>query len=377
MRLCLDYSSALAHGAGVSRYVRELAIALLDFLPADNICLFHNRQHLDRLPTTLRMLRRAEVRVGNKLWRLLLMSGATRHVAHALGDFRPDIFHGPDCVIPEMACPSVVSILDLTVLSHPQFHSAFNRLYQRFALPVMARRARRIVTISKASAQEIQTRLNIRPDKITTIYPGIDHARFKPLDRARARYQVKEAFGITGPFALAVGTREPRKNLANLIRAFLSIRADVLPELVLVGAPGWGEVLPRELQELTEFKSRIRILGYVSDDALPELYASAAVYVYPSWAEGFGFPIVEAMACGTPVVTSNVSSMPEVASDACLLAPPSDIHALATQIQKPVEDEALRRFLGERGIARARQFTWRAAARQTLDVYRDASTLSV
>ena len=247
MKLCIDISSALAHGSGVSRYVRELSLALLDQLEAEQIHLFHNTQSLARLPNRLSHLSRSSVPLNNKLWRLLLLTGARRQVERTLDGRVFDVFHGPDCLIPNVRTARVITIHDVSGLSHPQFHTRYNRMYLRLALPIMVQRAAKIIVDSESTRSEAARLLPGSEGKITVIYPGIDHLRFHRFDHDAARAQIRAELGIDQPFVLAVGTLEPRKNLLTLIRAFLAVPPDIAPLLVLTGAKGWGEQLPGEI----------------------------------------------------------------------------------------------------------------------------------
>jgi glycosyltransferase involved in cell wall biosynthesis len=372
MNISIDFSSALAHASGVSRYVRELTTAIAAAHTSGGLSLVHNRQPMDRLPLALAQLPRRTIDLSNKAWRLLLLFGARRVTERALNGLSVDIFHGPDCLLPSLQQPGVITIHDLTVLSHPQFHAVFNRLYQRLALPIMVRRARRVIADSSATRDEIIKRLDVDATKIDVIPLAIDRGRFRHIDQTIARQKVRDAIGVNERYVLGVGTLEPRKNLLTLVNAFLSLPAEHFPRLVLAGARGWGAQLPESLIASREFQSRVTLAGFMSDDLLPNLYAGADIFVYPSWAEGFGFPILEAMACGTPVITSDVSSMPEVAGGAALLFPPSRADALASAMMRITTDDQLRSALIHSGYDRAAQFSWQNTARATLDTYRAA-----
>jgi glycosyltransferase involved in cell wall biosynthesis len=236
----------------------------------------------------------------------------------------------------------------------------------------MLNRATRIIADSLSTQSDILRLLPVSTDKVHVIYPGIDHAKFRKIAVTDAEAAVRSHLGIDKPYILAVGTLEPRKNLQTLVRAVMSIPETVAPLLLLTGALGWGDALSSQFFKSREVQARVRLAGYMPDELLPALYAAARAYVYPSWYEGFGFPILEAMACGTPVITSNVSSMPEVAANAALLCNPGSVEQFAQAITNVLTDEALRTSLTHSGLARARCFTWDTTARETIEVYQQA-----
>jgi glycosyltransferase involved in cell wall biosynthesis len=372
MKVCIDYSSALAHGSGVSRYVRNLTSALRDNLGPDSLHLFHNMQSLERLPQALTTVGRSELPLSNKLWRLLLLAGAKTQVNRVLRNVKFDVYHGPDCLTPALAQPSVITVHDLTPLSHPQFHTRFSRTYLKLAMPLMAHRASHIIADSKSTKAEITRRLRVNPDNVHVIYPGVDHALFRRVNREGAKQRVQTQLGIHQPYVFALGTLEPRKNLATLIHAFLALPKEIAPLLVLTGSKGWGNFLPPEMRASEELQTRVKFTGFVPDALLPDLYAASEVFVYPSWFEGFGFPIAEAMACGTPVITSDTSSMPEVAGGAALLFAPSDTVQLTNRLHDVLTQPERRARMVEEGFQRCKVFTWRATAAQTINVYNKA-----
>ncbi|MGH7787018.1 MAG: glycosyltransferase family 4 protein, partial [Candidatus Binatia bacterium] len=204
---------------------------------------------------------------------------------------------------------------------------------------------------------------------LRVVYPGCAEF-FQPLD-ATAASAVLARLGLAPGYIMHLGTREPRKNLPRLVRAYARLGA-AAPPLVLAGATGWGvDELPALLDGLG-LRARVHLLGSVSTADLPALYSGAALFAYPSLYEGFGLPVLEAMACGTPVVSANVASLPEVAGDAALLVDPHDETALADAIGRVLREPALHADLRARGLARARTFTWQRCAAQTMAVYEEA-----
>jgi glycosyltransferase involved in cell wall biosynthesis len=371
LTVCIDYSSAIAHTAGVSRYVRELVDALTGLPDEIMVALLHNTPGA-ALPSTPLKAPHIALPYGIKGWRAAMLAGGRTFGNQLSRAAHFDVFHGPDSIVPALPSPAVMTIHDLTVLSHPHFHTRLNRLFMQLALPVMAKRARVIIADSHSTRAQIISRLHAAPDKVEVIYPGINHARFYAVPAQQARLQVAQRLGIAAPYVLALGTLEPRKNLISLLRAFVQIAPTTECDLVLAGPKGWGDTAVAQAIQSAGLSGRVHLPGFVPDDLLASLYAGAQAFAYPSWFEGFGFPILEAMACGSPVVCSNTSSLPELAADAALTAAPADVDALAALLSKLLQNPALRQTLIERGAKRVAQFTWLRTARETINVYRRA-----
>jgi len=284
-----------------------------------------------------------------------------------------DLFHATNYAAPHSrATPLVLTVHDLALLRFPALGThALRRLVRRAGAD--AGRARRVIADSEATARDLYELLGVAPASVRVVYPGCDARFFVPVDPV-AGERVRERHGVAPPYVLHVGTLEPRKNLGRLVRAFAAARsAHHFPHrLVLCGPLGWGSGELRRLLDAPALADAVRWVGAVSRDDLPALYAGAALFAYPSLYEGFGLPPLEAMACGTPVLTSRVSSLPEVVGDAAVLIDPHDEAALASAIAQVLAGAELRADLAARGRARARQFTWERCARETLTVYREA-----
>ncbi|MBK9707206.1 MAG: glycosyltransferase family 4 protein [Acidobacteria bacterium] len=281
-----------------------------------------------------------------------------------------DVFHGTNYCVPVFApCPTVVTIHDLSLLAHSGTHETDNVIRGRRRMPIMARRARKIIAPSEWTKREIIEFLGIKPGKIQVIHEG---AREKMLPLPESNCQsVLERFGIKKPYLLFVGTIEPRKNLTTLIRAYDTLLRETehRPQLVLCGGRGWldGEVF--SLVEKLKLQEQVLFTGYVEDSDLPALYSSAEAFIYPSLYEGFGLPPLEAMACGTPVITSNSSSLPEVVGKAGLMHDPEDHLALTRSIVEILSDKDSREHFIRAGLEQASRFSWDRAARETQAVY--------
>ncbi|MCS6842649.1 MAG: glycosyltransferase family 4 protein [Roseiflexus sp.] len=293
---------------------------------------------------------------------------------------RADVYHGVLNVIP-LACPvpSVVTIHDLSAFLFPQTFRRVNRIYTRWAIRVAARRARYLLAVSEFTKREIVRWLHVSPERIV-VTPNAADARFAPPDPATLETFRRRA-GLPERFVLFLGTLEPRKNLTTLLEAYARIARDVDAPLIIGGAKGWlyEPILARA--EQLGLGDRLRFVGYIDQEDQALWYAAATIFVFPSLYEGFGMPPLEAMACGTPVIVSNSSSLPEVvgATDgsadqaAALIVPPTDAEALAAAMLRLLSDAELRAELRARGLARARCFSWRTTAERTLDVYQAAA----
>jgi glycosyltransferase involved in cell wall biosynthesis len=262
---------------------------------------------------------------------------------------------------------NVITVCDMTPLLFPGSHGRMNVWHHRFVLPVILRRADRVITISDCSKRDIVRLCGIPEEKVVVTPLAADPA-FRPDPEGTAGSAVT---GLPRPYILNVGTLEPRKNLEGLLRAFGAAKREGLPHtLVVTGARGWGRSRLAAIVEELRLEESVVFTGFVDDHDLPHLYAGADFFVYPSLYEGFGLPPLEAMACGTPVITSNVSSLPEVTGEAALLVDPRSVTDLAAAMVRLAGDASLRETLRERGLARARLFSWERTAAETLTVYR-------
>jgi glycosyltransferase involved in cell wall biosynthesis len=294
----------------------------------------------------------------------------------------------PSHVLPLVHPPhSVVTVHDLGFQYYPEAHTLFQNLYLRWSTRYNARAATRIVADSEATRRDLLRTYAIPADRIVVAYPGRDESLApvkdpQTLDAVRARY------GLSKRYVLYVGTLHPRKNLVRLVWAFGALlgtmsltsehRADGRLEregdlqLVLAGQKGWlYEEIFGEVRKLG-LEDRVVFTGYMPEADLPSVLSGALAFAFPSLYEGFGLPVLEAMACGTPVICSNVSSLPEVGGDAALLIDPLDVDALAGAMYKVITDEALRDKLIEQGMEQIRRFSWRQCASQVLEVLEDA-----
>lgn len=306
-----------------------------------------------------------------RLWTHVRLSlELTRH--------QPDVLFVPSHVLPLMCpVPAIVTVHDLGYLAYPETHGRFECWYLDWTTRRHARVAAHLLADSEATRRDLIQHYGADPDRITVVYPGLDPA-FRPTNDPNQLAAVRSRYDIHSDYVIHVGTLQPRKNLHRLLDAFERIDNSQLIidnsqlQLVLAGKPGWlaGDLVARA----TAMPNRVRLLGHVDQPDLPALISGARALAMPSLYEGFGLPVLEAMACGTPVVASNVSSLPEVAGDAALLVDPHDTDALAEALARSLTDEDLHAELRRRGLQRAQQFTWHRAAQQTLAVLENAAT---
>jgi glycosyltransferase involved in cell wall biosynthesis len=287
-----------------------------------------------------------------------------------------DVLHVQYLIPPVCPCRVVTAIHDVSFAIMPETFPLKDRVLLNLLIPFSASSASKVITLSESSRRDLMERFGVAPDKIAVTPCGVDET-FQRVEEAQRIADVLQRYGIALPFVLSVGLLQPRKNLSRVVEAFalLRERRPELPHrLAIVGRIGWGvEPLQQRVREL-QLESVVPFAGYVADEDLPALYSAADLFVYPSLYEGFGIPPLEAMACGTPVVTSNVSSLPEVVGDAALSVNPLDVEAMASAMEKVLTDAALRQTLSERGLERARAFTWERMARLTIEVYQEVSS---
>lgn len=279
-----------------------------------------------------------------------------------------DLMHYPANFGPIHAAGGlVVTVHDLSFMRHPEWFRADRAAYYRFAARRTARVARRLIADSQATARDIEEFLGFPSGRIDVIPLGVGTA-FRPAAKAACR-MVREKYRLPADFFLYVGTMEPRKNLPRLIRAWSRIAGEISQDLVIAGRHGWKTDALQKALTRSAYATRIHLPGFIAAEDLPALLTAAQVFVWPSLLEGFGLPPLEAMACGTPVLTSSTSSLPEVTGDAALLVDPDDEDALADALRALAGDKAIRDGFRAKGLVRAAQFTWKRTARMTIETY--------
>jgi glycosyltransferase involved in cell wall biosynthesis len=283
---------------------------------------------------------------------------------------RFDVFHAQYSLPPFLRGHSVLTVFDLVYERFPQFFRRKIRTQMKFMIRQSCQRADHIITISESSKRDLVEIYRADPKRITVTYPGaMDSCR--PMDLEQAWNRLREAYNLETPYILYVGNLEPRKNLSRLLEAFGELRRRELirHKLVIVGQKDWlyNEVF--ETIRTHSLEDDVVLTGYIPADDLPVFYNAASVVVYPSIFEGFGLPVVEAMACGTPVITSTGSSLEEIAKDAAILVDPYSVSSISAAVEKVVNNVDLQQRLRQAGLARAAQFSYRTMAEQTRAVY--------
>jgi glycosyltransferase involved in cell wall biosynthesis len=283
---------------------------------------------------------------------------------------KPQICHFTNSIAPlSLSCPFAVTLYDMSLFLFPKLQPRKSLWLVRSILPAVARKAAAVITVSHSAKQDIIQVLNLPPEKVHVVHGAAAEA-FHRIDDSEVLESVRRKYSIDGPFILAVSTLEPRKNLSRLVAAFCNLRRRGRHEqLVLVGQFGWrfGPLL-RQI-EASGYRDAIRLLNYVPSKDLPAIYNLARAVALPSLYEGFGLPIVEAMACGIPVLTSRRSAMAEVGEGAALLVDPLQKEGIEEGLYRLLTDESLREELSAAGLKRALRFSWDRAAEDTLAVY--------
>jgi glycosyltransferase involved in cell wall biosynthesis len=293
------------------------------------------------------------------LWHFAGLSGSLAKATQ-----NADILHTPILIVPpKKRAPLVVTVFDLTFVSFPQHHLRSTRVLLGSGLRRAVQTADLFLAISENTKRDLVRLTGVAPERVCVTPLAAD-----PLFRPSCDTGVPARLGIDRPYALYVGTLEPRKNVTALLQAFAQLE-DKETLLVLAGAKGWMYEQIFSLVTQLGLESRVKMLGYVENDDLPALYTEAQVFVYPSLFEGFGLPVLEAMQCGTPVITTNVSSLPEVAGEAAILVSPDDTAGLTAALRRVLSEPNLREEMRGQSLARAALFSWRKTAEMTVEAY--------
>jgi glycosyltransferase involved in cell wall biosynthesis len=372
MRIAFDYTAGIRQRAGIGNYVRRLVEALLQ---QDS----HNQYTLltSGRPTRERPFPQAPNVRGRSVyipdrylnivwyrWRLPLY--ATYFSGQA------DIYHGPDFALPPIGqkLRKVVTVHDLAFLDYPEYAVPSLSAYLTKIVPQAVADADVVCTVSAEVSRTLMKHFQTPREKLTVIPNGVNPSLRRITDPVLLE-ATRHKFGLKQPLVLAVGTQEPRKNHSGLIKAFYQAQKQKHGPamLVLAGGKGWLYEEAEQLVRDLHLENKVRFLGRVSDYDLVTLYSLANVFAFPSFAEGFGVPPLEAMACGVPVITSNTTSLPEVVGDAALLVDPHDTGALARAMMHILQDKTLQEDLRQKGYERVRHYTWEESARKMLSVY--------
>ena len=364
MTLVLDARTAADHFPGIGRYVVNLSQALVQVAPDLGLTLLHDplasatRLTLPNLP---RIACSASPFSLQQQWivpRILRQAGAT-------------LYHSPYYLMPYLpGVPSVVTCYDLIPLLYPEYFTAAQRLIYWLAHALALRATRAVLTISEATQSDLARIFHLDPQRISVTLLAADES-FAPCSRAQIA-AVRVKYGLPEQYVLYLGSNKPHKNLPRLVRAWqISDLRSRISNLGLVIAGHWDKRYPEaaQLAEELDLKDQVVFAGPVSEEDLPALYSGADLFVFPSLSEGFGLPVLEAMSCGTPVMCSNTSSLPEVAGDAAILVDPLNTEVLAKTMRHVATQAELRHVMREKGLTQAIRFSWERTAQETLAAY--------
>jgi len=366
MRILIDAHMVGERESGNERYILNLLAALTELAPPAEFIVAASHPELVQEILTDRTRWRVEP-VSAPAWRRLGFE-----LPALVRRARVDLLHVTYAAPLWPGCRVLTTVHDVSYRSHPEWFSVRDRCVLRAGVGLTLAAGARVMTISEHSRLEISRYYGLPKNRIQVTHLAGDPC-FRPPSNAGSTVDLN-CLGIRSPYILAVGNLQPRKNLGGLIRAAAELKQKKTGpfQVVIAGKAKWRESdLYSEIRQLG-LEQEVCFLGYVSDETLIGLYQRAAVFVYPSLYEGFGLPLLEAMACGAPVVTTRCTSIPEVVGEAALMVEASDTGALADAMRRVLEDESLRASLREKGLKQAAQFSWARTARETWDVYRQA-----
>ncbi len=370
MKIAIDISQIVYEGTGVARYTRELVRHLVRLDKNVQYLLFagtwRKQDVLERYVKEFAGMNHVSIKIlplpqslGTFLWNRLHIVPLER----CIGPF--DLLHSSDWIQPPTHAKKVTTIHDLVIMKYAETSHPTIVSNQERRLRWVRQECDGIITDSQATSQDVIDYLHVPKEKLHVAYPGID-----PIYQSSTKHDiscVETEYNLSSRYILSVGTQEPRKNIQRLLAAYVRLRENIpvgatIPELVLVGNQGWAEKVHAD--------AGIRMLGFVPDADLPALYSSAMAFVYPSLYEGFGFPVLEAMAAGCPVLASDRGSLKEVVGDAAVLIDPEDTEDISNKLLQITHDEEVRKELMKKGKAQAARFTWEKTAQSVLEVYK-------
>ncbi len=383
MKVILSVESIHPPLAGIGRYSWELASRLPRHQEIDSIRFiadgfWRNLPDLTSNNDTAKVLQQDpnwRSRLRSTLGQVPLLAAAYQRLKPVLTSQRlksqdQGIFHGPNFFVPKTHLPCVVTIHDLSIYRYPQWHPQARIDRMRRDIPEAIARANAVITVSESVRQEVIREFNLPEQRVHAVLNGVDEA-YQPYTSEQTLPVLSQLGLQHGGYSLFVSTVEPRKNIGNLLKAYRELpeRERFRYPLVIAGGGGWQSRDIHADIDRAQNEGWLKYLGFVDQAILPQLYAGARLFVYPSWYEGFGIPIAEAMASGVPVLTSNCSSMPEVAAGAAILTEPADVDAIRLGLQQGLFDDAWRVQAVARGLQRAGQLSWEKCVADTIKVY--------
>ncbi len=370
LRVVLDAGPAVHQSAGLARYTERLASTLWQkHSDRIDLTLFYNSHSGHRLPSSLESIPSRTVRLGQYSWRLGAL--ACQLLRAPLLERRlpaGEVYHATEHLLPWLARPTVLTVHDLIFERFPQHHTYTNRAFLRVAMPLFVRRADAIIAVSQHTKRDLLDMYGTAPEKVCVVDEGIDEY-FRPAAEKDIR-RAQEQHSIRRPYLLMVGTLEPRKNHALAFRALARLKAEGWPHcLVIVGGSGWLFDSAQRQVETLQLTDDVIFAGRAPDADLPALYSGADCFLMPSLYEGFGFPVLEAMACGAPVVCSRASSLPDIAGDAARFIEPMDDEGMAETVRQVLSDPNIADNMRRSGARQAARFRWQRAALESVHVY--------
>ncbi|RMH01953.1 MAG: glycosyltransferase family 1 protein [Chloroflexi bacterium] len=374
-RVGIDVTAALTQGGGIGRYTRELVRAVTAVDQTHEYHFFSARPPAtlpvsDPLPSGEHVHHHPAPLDEHWLYRLWYRLRLPIPVQWFTGSL--DLFHSPDFVLPPVAghIPTLLTVHDLSFVHYPDTFPENLVAYLNRVVPWSVRRATHVLADSQATKTDLETIWGVPAEKITVLYCGVNE-HFRPVTDGKRITAVLRKYQLDNiPYILTVGTVQPRKNYQMLIRAFAPIATQFPHHLVIAGGRGWlYDDMLAEVQRLN-LTDRVHFIGFVDDDDLPALYSAATLFVFPSLYEGFGLPLLEAMACGTPVVTSNASSLPEVVGETAVLLPPHTPEPWTNTLHQLLTDSNARSHLQAQGFQQVQKFSWETAAHQLIQIYK-------
>ncbi|GCE11477.1 glycosyltransferase family 4 protein [Tengunoibacter tsumagoiensis] len=373
MRIAIDYTAAIRQGAGIGAYVRSLVAATLALDTTNQYTLLASgRPSGDRPFPQGEHIRSRNMLIPDRYLNILWYRWRTPLPA-TLFSGATDIYHGPDFTLPPLPkhVRKVVTIHDLAFLEHPEYAVPSLAAYLRKVVPQAVAQADVVTTVSHEVGRTLIKHFQTPPEKLVVIPNGVNLRTFRRITDPLILNATRHKFGLQSPLVLAVGTQEPRKNHVGLINAFYQAQKQKHGPamLAIAGGEGWLYEETRQLVAKLQLEEKVRFLGRVSELELVTLYSMADLFVFPSFFEGFGIPPLEAMACGAPVITSNLSSLPEVVGDAALLVNPYDTDAIASSMLQVLGDEILHADLQQKGYSHVQKYTWEKSAERLLKTY--------
>ena len=371
MKIGIDYTSALKQSGGIGRYTRGLVTALAQLdsqnqykllvtpdAPRDDLQGFRTNPNFSHRTYPL-----------PERWMTIGWHRFYLPIPVEWFSGPGDLFHSPNFILPPTSqAKTLLTVHDLSFIRHPQGAVNSLRRWLEKVVPRSLARADHILADSRSTKQDLIEIFDIDSELITVVGAGVEE-RFRPVKDQATLEVVRQRHHLPQNFILSLGTLEPRKNFSGLIKAYNQAPVRETHHLVIAGGKGWLYEDIYAAAQASPIADRIHLIGFVADDDLPALYSLADIFAYPSHYEGFGIPVIEAMACGTPVVCANNSCLPEVAGEAALQITASDTLALAEALQRLATDRSLRQQAVDRGFQQVRKFSWTAAAQRLLDVY--------